>query len=227
MYMVLMVIFMKIDFQILDIECVVNLVKEKGYQEIILEGHSYGCNKVLYYQKDKDIKNIVLLVPCDILAEVNKCLNSEEYNKAFNDSDKLIKERKSKELIDFKIMANGKISASTYYYDLLPNGDNDFIRYREGINSESKVLKDISIHVIVIFGDIDDCVLTEDIETIKGYLSKNISRCRIEIIKDADHSYSCKEKELGKVIIDNFQKEKILEQNNKRIWWFYEKIQFR
>jgi len=195
---------------ILDIEGVINWVKDKGYQEIILEGHSYGCNKVLYYyhmKHDKDIKNIVLLAPCDIPAEVKKNLNNEEYSKAFNDSSKLIKEEKSKELIDFKIMANGKISAGTYYYDFLPNGENDFIRYREGINSESKVLKDISIPVLVIFGDKDDCVLTEDIETIKGYLSKNISRCKIEIIKDADHSYSGKEKELGKVIIDNFKEE--------------------
>lgn len=192
---------------ILDIEGVINWVKDKGYQEIILEGHSYGCNKVLYYyhmKHDKDIKNIVLLAPCDIPAEVKKYLNNEEYNKAFNDSSKLIKEGKSKELIDFKIMANGKISAGTYYYDFLPNGENDFIRYREGINSESKVLKDISIPILVIFGDKDDCVLTEDIETIKGYLKNNISRCKIEIIKDADHSYNGKEKELGKVIIDNF-----------------------
>lgn len=192
---------------ILDIEGVINWVKDKGYQEIILEGHSYGCNKVLYYyhmKHDKDIKNIVLLAPCDIPAEVKKYLNNEEYNKAFNDSSKLIKEGKAKELIDFKIMANGKISAGTYYYDFLPNGENDFIRYREDINSESKVLKDISIPVLVIFGDKDDCVLTEDIETIKGYLSNNINRCKIEIIKDADHSYSGKEKELEKIIIDNF-----------------------
>jgi len=138
------------------------------------------------------------------------CLNyggRDEIVKSVKEIGKLIKEEKSKELIDFKIMANGKISAGTYYYDFLPNGENDFIRYREGINSESKVLKDISIPVLVIFGDKDDCVLTEDIETIKGYLSKNISRCKIEIIKDADHSYSGKEKELGKVIIDNFKEE--------------------
>ena len=54
---------------ILDIEGIVNWVKEKGYNEIILEGHSYGCNKVLYYynqKKDESIKKIVLLAPCDI-----------------------------------------------------------------------------------------------------------------------------------------------------------------
>ena len=34
---------------LLDIEGAINYAKEKGYKDIILEGHSYGCNKVIYY----------------------------------------------------------------------------------------------------------------------------------------------------------------------------------
>ena len=66
---------------ILDIDGVINWVKDRGYQEIVLEGHSYGCNKVLYYynkRKDNSIKKIVLLAPCDIPAEAKKCLTKEE-----------------------------------------------------------------------------------------------------------------------------------------------------
>ena len=65
---------------ILDIEGIVNWVKAKGYNEIILEGHSYGCNKVLYYykhKKDDKIKKIVLLAPCDIPSEGKKFLSDE------------------------------------------------------------------------------------------------------------------------------------------------------
>ena len=54
---------------ILDIEGAISYVKKIGYDEIILEGHSYGCNKVAYYcskNKDEAIKEIVLLAPCDI-----------------------------------------------------------------------------------------------------------------------------------------------------------------
>ena len=39
------------------------------------------------------------------------------------------------ELIDFSVMANGKISAGTFYYNFLPGGENDFIRYRTGEES--------------------------------------------------------------------------------------------
>ena len=40
---------------ILDIEGVVSWVKQKGYKEITLEGHSYGCNKstILLQQKER------------------------------------------------------------------------------------------------------------------------------------------------------------------------------
>lgn len=43
---------------LLDIEGAINYVKEKGYNNIILEGHSYGCNKVIYYYNKKKDNSI-------------------------------------------------------------------------------------------------------------------------------------------------------------------------
>ncbi len=191
---------------ILDIEGVVNWVKKKGYSEIVLEGHSYGCNKVLYYynhKKDDSIKKIVLLSPCDIPSETKKFLSEEEYKIAKEESTKLVSEGKYNELIDFSVMANEKIAAGTYYNDFLPNGENDFIRYVDGKNGKSEILSSIDIPVLVVFGDIDECVLTQPIDVVKEYLNNNISNCNIQIIEGADHSYTNKYKELGKIVIDN------------------------
>ena len=188
---------------ILDIDGVINWVKDRGYQEIVLEGHSYGCNKVLYYynkKRDNTIKKIVLLAPCDIPAEAKKCLTKEEYEKAKNDSTRLVEQGKENELIDFSIMANNKIAAGTYYYDFLPGGENDFIRYSDGENGKSELLNSIDIPTIIIFGDADECVLTEDIEVVKKYLTNNIKKCNIKIISGADHSYTGKYIELGEII---------------------------
>ena len=58
---------------VIDIEGIVNWVKERGYNHIVLEGHSYGCNKAVYYytqKQDESVKMIVLLAPCDIPKEV-------------------------------------------------------------------------------------------------------------------------------------------------------------
>lgn len=193
---------------ILDIDGVVNWVKEKGYKEIILEGHSYGCNKVLYYynhKKDNSIKKIVLLAPCDIPSEGKKFLSEEEYNKAKEESTRLVQENKENELIDFSVMANGKIAAGTYFNDFLPNGENDFIRYVDGINGKSPVLNSIDIPTLVIFGDVDECVLTQPIDVVKQYLKNNLSNCNIQIINGANHSYTDRYDELGKVIKNNME----------------------
>lgn len=188
---------------VFDIEGVIRWVKNKGYQEIVLEGHSYGCNKVLYYyskKRDNTIKKIVLLAPCDIPAEVKKCLTKEENEKAKNDSTRLVEQGKENELIDFSIMANNKIAAGTYYYDFLPGGENDFIRYSDGEKGKSELLNSIDILTLIIFGDADECVLTEDIEVVKNYLTNNIKNCNIKIISGADHSYTGKYIELGEII---------------------------
>lgn len=193
---------------ILDIDGVVNWAKEKGYKKIILEGHSYGCNKVLYYynhRKDDSIKKIVLLAPCDIPSEGKKFLSEEEYNKSKEESTRLVQENKENELIDFSVMANGKIAAGTYFNDFLPNGENDFIRYVDGINGKSQVLNSIDIPTLVIFGDVDECVLTQPIDVVKEYLENNLSECNIQIIEGADHSYTGRYEELGKVIKNNME----------------------
>ena len=192
---------------LLDIEGIINWVKEEGYSEITLEGHSYGCNKVLYYynkKKDDCIKNIVLLAPCDIPSEGKKFLSPEEYEIAKEESTRLVADGKEDELINFSVMANGKIAAGAYYYDFLPGGENDFIRYVDGINGKSEILNNIDVPVLVIFGDVDECVLTQPIDVVKGYLNNNISECNIQIIEGADHSYSGKYKELGETINNNF-----------------------
>ena len=164
---------------ILDIEGVVSWVKQKGYKEITLEGHSYGCNKVLYYynkKKEDCINKIVLLAPCDIPSEGKKFLSEEEYNKAKVESTRLVNEGK----------------------------ENELIRYTEDINDMNEVLNSIDIPVLVVFGDADECVLTQPIDKVKVYLNNNIKNCTIKIINGADHSYCNKYEELGIIISKNF-----------------------
>ena len=122
------------------------------------------------------------------------------YEKAKNDSTRLVEQGKENELIDFSIMANNKIAAGTYYYDFLPGGENDFIRYSDGEYGKTDLLNSIDIPTLIIFGDVDECVLTEDIEVVKAYLTNNIRNCNIKIISGADHSYTGKYIELGEII---------------------------
>jgi len=123
--------FEKFTDSILDIEGVINWAKNQGYEEIILEGHSYGCNKVLYYyhqNKDQNIKKIVLLAPCDIPSEVKKYLSKEEYEKAYpilKQAEKI--EEKSKSYI------NEEFAWNDAFYDLFSLAAFYSAHYKEAI----------------------------------------------------------------------------------------------
>ena len=192
---------------VLDIEGIVNWVKERGYNHIVLEGHSYGCNKAIYYytqKQDESIKMIVLLAPCDIPKEVEN-YTGKDYQTYISKAKELIENGKEEELIDFCVFINGKISAKTFYTDLLYNCTCDFFRYRER-EGKSPILNKIEIPVFIPFGDKDECVLTQPIEDVIYYLQNNLKNCEIKVIKDADHAYTGKYDELEKAI-DTYLKE--------------------
>lgn len=189
---------------ILDIEGVVNWAKSIGYSEIILEGHSYGCNKVIYYydkKKDDSIKKIILLAPCDIPKEI-ELYTGEDYESCISKSKELVESGKEMELIDFPVFANGKVSANTFYKDFLYESDCDFFRYRD-LAYKSKILNKIEIPVLTVFGDKDECVLTQPLDIVEKYLRDNIKNCDVLIIENTDHSYTGKYKELAELIEEN------------------------
>ncbi len=199
--------FERFQDSLLDIEGVVGWVQKKGYQHIVLEGHSYGCNKVLYYfnhANNQMIQKIVLLAPCDVPFLYQHFLDEKEYTFLKNESRKFVKNGKERELLNFSMMANGKISAGTFYYDFLPNGENDFIRYNDGENGISDLLKQISVPILVVFGSQDVCVLTTSVSNVVNYLKNNIRHCDIEILENCDHSFTNKGKELADIINKNF-----------------------
>lgn len=193
---------------ILDIDGVVEWIQEKGFKEIILEGHSYGCNKVLYYynkKKNNNIKKIILLAPCDIPSLTKRFINDYDYERIKIEATRLVQEEKGKELIDFPFTANGKISAETFYNDYLPGGENDFIKYSSKTNEKNEILNSIEIPVLVVFGDKDYYVLSQPIELVEKYLINNIKDCNVQIIEGGDHLYNELESKLGKIIKENIQ----------------------
>jgi hypothetical protein len=52
----------------MDIRASIEFLKARGYGEFVLEGHSYGCNKVVWYAVNDGFPGrLVLLAPCDIV----------------------------------------------------------------------------------------------------------------------------------------------------------------
>ena len=145
----------------------------------------------------KYIKNSTLIALLIYLG--SKCFWGGKLQKRVNG---LMREDEN-ELIDFSIMANGKIAAGTFYFDFLPGGENDFIKYCDGVDGKSTVLNDIDVPVSIIFGSEDVCVLTEPVDIVKAYLKNNISNAQIHVIEGVGHSYAGKYEDLGEIIEKN------------------------
>ena len=84
----------------IDIQTAIDFAKNKGFNEIVLQGHSYGCNKVIWYALEKNFNSkIVLLAPCDICniekKENNKTRNAHDSNNfdMFHYRDQVIPQR--------------------------------------------------------------------------------------------------------------------------------------
>lgn len=67
----------KFEDSVLDIDAAIASMRKLGFSEIILAGHSTGCQKIAYYQYKREsrcVKGIILLAPADDYAIHKKAL---------------------------------------------------------------------------------------------------------------------------------------------------------
>lgn len=191
-----------------DLDGVLNWADTNGYKNIILHGHSYGCNKVLYYyakRKSPNISRIIILAPCDVSGLLKAATPVEIYEKAVSDADRLIAAGKPDELISFPFFATGRVSAGTFAADFMTGGENDFLRYREGAEYDCGFLKDIDVPVFACFGSIDNLVLSQPAETVIGYLEHNLKEVCTAVVDGANHGFQERYTELEGIMREYFE----------------------
>lgn len=180
----------------IDIQTVIEFVKKLGYCEITLQGHSFGCSKVInYYDKiaeDKMIKNIILLAPCDIVKSTQNILGDALYNGYLEKAKTMISNNKGNSLMSDSLNLKYNVTANTFCSVYANDCNNDIFRYREK-EYKSKNLNNIDIPVLIQIGDKDNLALSEEKDTIINFFNTNVKKLDIKFIEDSDHSYNNKE----------------------------------
>ena len=157
------------------------------YDNIIVVAHSLGCNKIIDYLNKKvnsKILRLILLSPQDIsyLVRLNK--HSGMLDEALKNKD-----NKQNKLLSSLFLGFCYLSINTfldfYYNDIINN-----IPYLSTNNFD--LIKNINCDIDIIIGSNDK------LENIIDNLEKMCVECNINlyVIKDADHNYRNKEKEL-------------------------------
>lgn len=191
---------------IYDIDLAIQTAKDKGYKKIILLGHSYGCNKVIYYyyKKYPNILGIILASAPDMVglhlsvqSDYKELLIEAKENIDNNEPEKLL----HKMIEDYMYM-----SSKTYYnwYN-----DNSELNNLPVISNPEhwNQFETIDVPILTFSGSKEeDYYLHLDLLKDKAIRCKNFE---YKIIENTDHTYKNKETEIGNLILNWIKKLKI------------------
>lgn len=192
-----------------DITGAIIKIKELGYKEIYLQGHSLGSTKIVYtYHELKgeeetdllnSIKGIILLSLVDIPGALRVYLgeNFERYLR--------LAEEKEQEGKQFEIMPKEAfihpVCVKTFLRYARDNKEIDFAKYGE--DKEMTTLNQIEVPLFMRWGN-DNEMIAQKAEELVANMSNLISNPQkdIDFIDGANHSYTEKEKIIANQIIE-------------------------
>ena len=191
-----------------DIVGAILKLKELGYQEIYLQGHSLGCTKIVYTYnelKEEDdeilesIKGVILLSLIDIPATLKVYLR-DKYENYIQLAEEKENEGKALDLMPKDSFIH-PISVKSFLRYSKYNKDIDFSRYGE--DKEFEKINNIDVPLMMRWGNDNEMILQkadELVDNMNTYIHN--ARKDIDYIDGANHGYNDKEELLATQIID-------------------------
>lgn len=184
---------------IYDIDLAINKAKELEYKRIILLGHSYGCNKVVYYyyKKNSDIIGIILASAPDMLG--SHFVAQDDYEDLLVESKENIDNGNPTKLLN-KMLENYMYISSQTYYNWYNNNSN--LNNLPVISNPEKWEQFEKIDVpILTFSGSDELEHYLQLDLLKSK-AKGCNDFEYKIINDTNHFYHSKENEIGNLILN-------------------------
>lgn len=191
-----------------DIVGAILKLKELGYEDIYIQGHSLGCTKAVYTYHElkededellKNIKGIILLSLIDIPKTLQIYLRDK-----FSTYVKLAEEKESTGL-GLELMPRDAfihpISARSFLRYAKNNEVINFASYGE--DTELKILNEIDVPLFMRWGNINEMILqnADELIDIVSNIIRNPKK-DIDYIDGADHGYTGKEEMLAEQIVE-------------------------
>ncbi len=179
---------------ILDIKAVIEFLEKRGYKNIILQGHSTGCQKVIYYKyktKDRRVKSLIILGPVDDVS-CSKDLLGKRYDEALKIAKDLVgKEKVVPEWMQYYPL----LTPERFLQISAPNSTAGGIL---DVSGKLEEIKNVNCPVLAIFGEKDD--YQKNPKEMLDIL-KEKAKCDIKLLK-GNHWFKGNEEELAKEITE-------------------------
>lgn len=192
-----------------DIVGAIIKLKELGYKNIYLQGHSLGCTKIVYTYNElinndeteilENIKGVILLSLVDIPMAVKVYLR-DNFKQYLDYAEKLEKENKIHEMMPRESFIH-PISVKSFLRYARDNKDIDFASY--GKDNELEKLNNIQVPLFMRWGNDNEMIIqkADELSTMVNNIITNKKK-NIDYIDGANHSYTGKEKELAEQIVE-------------------------
>lgn len=200
--------FEQIEDCVFDIDAWLNFLKRKGYKRFILQGHSLGAVKAVYYlshKKKNSFGALVLASPPDMLGLVRIKTEKDNFARDLKEARKLVKQNKNDIWLENKVWNLYYKSAKSYVNFFADNAKTDVFPILR--NGDFKELKSIKIPILAFYGGTDDAAVfspEKDLGIIKKHLKNEKSKTLL--IGAAPHSYFKHEKQTASAVVSWLKK---------------------
>jgi pimeloyl-ACP methyl ester carboxylesterase len=188
---------------VLDIAAWVEFARSRGSTRIIVQGHSHGALKAIFYFTKGDldcVEGLVLLSPSDDFGKQRSALGSE-FDAALDLAEGLIKKGKGLDLLPPEIF-HYPISAQSYYDIYRPGSPLALFNVSRTDRDEFPELASIRVPVLMMVGSVDEAFLGDPGELLKAArdLMPNAPSFEGAVLEGAPHNYLGSDAEVGNKI---------------------------
>jgi len=181
---------------LIDIKAAISFLKIEGFSEFILEGHSTGCQKALYYShksNDRGIKGLIFLEPADDPSIIKRIL-AERYEEAIRYATELVKDGKQNDPMPKWVEFGVNLAAQKFLSIAISDSIEGKLLHLPGKLEE---LKHLNYPILVISSDHSEY---QDAKCMQERIKETAQYSTARIIPDSGHWFFGHEKEVGKII---------------------------
>lgn len=191
---------------LIDIDTWIEFALSKGYKKVILQGHSLGSEKVVYYMNKGKYRNkvtaVILLGFSDLYGTQMRFLQTIKAD-LMKEARKLIKEGKGYMFLTSEWLSHAGIlpMSAESYVNFFSEGSelSKALPLRNG--SRLELFSKIKVPILGVIGDDDKKEFTViPVKDAIKLLEKENKLAEVWQIKDCDHSFTGRQKELVDVV---------------------------
>jgi pimeloyl-ACP methyl ester carboxylesterase len=185
----------------LDIAAWLDLLQKRGYQQMILLGHSFGAHKVAFYQSetlDERVRALILMSPADQGFWLEAA--GDELERMLTSVSDMVASGQGKRLFDGSI-APYPMSAGTIH-SLFVTAKPDIFRFGRP-DEPWDVVSRLNVPILALMGTVAEFTAPAPSDALATLRARAISspRCDTIVVEGAPHNYRGYEAEVTEAIV--------------------------